>query len=218
MKGLLIKDWKLLKQQGRFYLTVLLLAVMMLISGSKSYASFVTSYMTFLVAVFSFTTFSLDEYDNGMSFLMTLPAGRRMYVKEKYIFSILLLISGWLMAVLLRFTFITFRFSMQDWMEDAPTEPIYLLLALIFISCSIPCFIKFGVEKGRMGAMLAVAAILFGFYSLDKIGIARPFFRLLEQMMTSSVWSMVGILLIISLLILLISYLCSLKLIEKKEF
>ena len=62
MKGLLIKDWKLLKQQGRFYLIVLLLAVMMLISGSKSYASFVTSYMTFLVAVFSFTTFSLDEY------------------------------------------------------------------------------------------------------------------------------------------------------------
>ena len=54
MKGLLIKDWKLLKQQGRFYLIVLLLAVMMLISGSKSYASFVTSYMTFLVAVGNF--------------------------------------------------------------------------------------------------------------------------------------------------------------------
>ncbi len=46
MKGLLIKDWKLLKQQGRFYLIVLLLAVMMLISGSKSYASFVTSVMS----------------------------------------------------------------------------------------------------------------------------------------------------------------------------
>lgn len=218
MKGLLIKDWKLLKQQGKFYLIVLFLAVMMLVSGSKSYASFVTSYMTFLVAVFSFTTFSLDEYDNGMSFLMTLPAGRRTYVKEKYIFSILLLVGGWLMALLLRFAFITFRFSLQDWMEDAPTEPIYLLLALIFVSCSIPCFIKFGVEKGRMGAMIAGAVVLFGAYLLDKAGIARPFFHLLEQSMTSSVWSIVGILLIISLLILVASYLCSLKLIEKKEF
>ena len=218
MKGLLIKDWKLLKQQGRFYLIVLLLAVMMLISGSKSYASFVTSYMTFLVAVFSFTTFSLDEYDNCMSFLMTLPAGRRMYVKEKYIFSILLIIGGWLMAVLLRFAFVTFRFSMQDWMEDVPTEPIYLLLALAFVSCSIPCFIKFGVEKGRMGAMVAVAVLLFGVYFLDKIGVGKPFFYLIEQMMVSSVWLIVGILLVISLLILFISYLCSLKLIEKKEF
>lgn len=218
MKGLLIKDWKLLKQQGKFYLIVLFLAVMMLVSGSKSYASFVTSYMTFLVAVFSFTTFSLDEYDNGMSFLMTLPAGRRTYVKEKYIFSTLLLVGGWLMALLLRFAFITFRFSLQDWMEDAPTEPIYLLLALIFVSCSIPCFIKFGVEKGRMGAMVAVAALLFGAYLVDKAGIARPFFHLLEQSMTSSVWSIVGILLIISLLTLFLSYLCSLKLIEKKEF
>lgn len=218
MRGLLIKDIKLLKQQGKFYLILFILAVAMILNGSKDYGIFVTSYLTFMVAVLSFTSFTYDEYDNGMAFLMTLPIGRRTYVKEKYLVSGLLIFGGWLTAVLLRLILVSVRFSLDAWLEDAVTEPIYLCCALIFIACSIPCMIKFGVEKGRTGAMLLVAVILIGCYLLEKTGIGTPFFHRLGEFMESSTLYLLGTLAVICIVVITISYLCALKLVEKKEY
>ncbi len=217
MRGHLIKDLKLLKNQRKFYLIVLLLAVLMLMSGSKGYGNFVTSYMTFLMSVYSFTTFSYDEYDNGMSFLMTLPASRRAYVQAKYLISGLTIFGGWLTAVILRFAFVSTRFSLEEWMEDAGADPIYLLIAWIFIACSIPCLIKFGVEKGRTGAMLVIAVVIVATYLLSKTGIGKPYVQLLGELLQDGRFFM-GILTVACILIVGSSYLCSLKFIEEKEF
>ncbi|MBR5508657.1 MAG: ABC-2 transporter permease [Lachnospiraceae bacterium] len=51
MTGLLLKDWKLLKNQGKYFLTVVLFAAMMLFINSEEYTSFATSYMTFLITM-----------------------------------------------------------------------------------------------------------------------------------------------------------------------
>lgn len=217
MRGYLIKDCKILKSQRKFLLIVILLAVMMLLSGSRGYGSFVTSYMTFLMSVFSFTTFSFDEYDNGMSFLMTLPASRRTYVQEKYLLSGLTIFGGWLIAVVLRFGFVVTRFSLEEWMEDASADPTYLLLAWIFIACSIPCLLKFGVERGRTGAMLVVAALLIGVYLLSKTGWGASSLQFLAQVSENPA-AFVGTLAVICMFIVGISYLCSLKIIETKEY
>ena len=116
MTGLLLKDWKLFRRQGRYYGFVLILACAMAFIGSKDFSSFITSYMTFMIAIFSFSSFTYDEYEDGMAFLMALPSGRRDYVKAKYVFSLLLITGGWIMAVILRFGFFLIRYSAAEYL------------------------------------------------------------------------------------------------------
>ena len=81
MKGLLIKDLKLLKGQKNFFVVLIVIAIVL--SVSMSSPSFVIGYMTFIGAVFTLSTISYDEFDNGNAFLFTLPFSRMDYVIEK---------------------------------------------------------------------------------------------------------------------------------------
>ena len=134
MTGLLLKDWKLFRRQGRYYGFVLILACAMAFIGSKDFSSFITSYMTFMIAIFSFSSFTYDEYEDGMAFLMALPSGRRDYVKAKYVFSLLLITGGWIVAVILRFGFFLIRYSAAEYLELLPVEPVYLLMTGMLFS------------------------------------------------------------------------------------
>ena len=52
-------------------------------------STFVVSYFTMIASMFVLSTISYDEYDNGYAFLFSMPFSRTSYVKEKYVFSIL---------------------------------------------------------------------------------------------------------------------------------
>ena len=83
MKGLLIKDLKLMKNNGKNLLLVfLIIGTMMGIMTKELYAA--VGYVTFIFTLFTVSTISYDEYDNGYPFLFTLPITRRQYVNEKF--------------------------------------------------------------------------------------------------------------------------------------
>ena len=218
MTGLLLKDWKLFRRQGRYYGFVLLLACAMAFVGSKDFSSFITSYMTFMIAIFSFSSFTYDEYENGMVFLLALPSGRRDYVKEKYVFSILLITGGWAVAVLLRFGFFLIRYSAAEYLEILPTEPTCLLLALIYVECSFPVIIKFGSEKGRAIVFGGLAVIGAGVFLLVKSGIILPVFSTIDQLSETAPVPLLAGSLAVCALIIWISYQVSLRFMEKREF
>ena len=88
MKGLLIKDFKLLKNQKSFLAIVAAVCAFVMIKGSESYALF---YGAAMAAMLSVNSIGYDEENNGMGFLFTLPVSRRDYVLEKYGFGLLLL-------------------------------------------------------------------------------------------------------------------------------
>lgn len=88
MKGLLIKDFKLLKNQKSFLAIVAAVCAFVMIKGSESYAMF---YGAAMAAMLSVNSIGYDEENNGMGFLFTLPVSRRDYVLEKYGFGLLLL-------------------------------------------------------------------------------------------------------------------------------
>ena len=46
MKGLILKDWKILRRQGHHYGMALLLICAIAFVGSKNFSSFITSYLT----------------------------------------------------------------------------------------------------------------------------------------------------------------------------
>ena len=94
MKGLLIKDGRLMITQGK---TLLGIAVFMIVCSflqGDSFPQFAASYSIMMTTIFTISTVSYDEYDNGIKYLLVLPVERRTYVKEKYCFGILMSCMG----------------------------------------------------------------------------------------------------------------------------
>ncbi len=87
MKGLLIKDFKLLKNQGQFFGIIVLISILCMFLYDD--VTFAISYMAIIFSLFTLSTIGYDEYNNGMAYLFTLPFSRRDYVREKYVFGIL---------------------------------------------------------------------------------------------------------------------------------
>lgn len=161
MTGLLIKDIKLLQKQSRFFLLFVLCYGIFLIGGGPEYSLFLICYLTFVFTMFSISSFSYDEYDNCMAFLLSLPVERKDYVKEKYVFSILMSFGGWLLSILLLFVVVMIRRMQVDWTEYIGVSLIYLTGVWLFQSVSLPLIFRFGSEKGRI-CSFAVLGIFTG--------------------------------------------------------
>ncbi len=80
MKGLLIKDFQLLKAQKSFFMVLIAVAVGMCLFSYDT--SFITGFLTFAVSLFTISTVSYDEFDNGNAFLFSLPISRTGYVMD----------------------------------------------------------------------------------------------------------------------------------------
>ena len=85
MKGLLIKDYRILGKQKILLISIAILGVMLPFGSDDG--SFLTNYAILVLSLFSLSTISYDEMNGGLLFLLSLPADRKIYVKEKYIFT-----------------------------------------------------------------------------------------------------------------------------------
>ena len=103
MKGLLIKDFKLMKGQKNFFFLFFFVSIgMPAFSGD---ASFMLGFLPFVLSLFTLSTISYDEFDNGNAFLFTLPVSRTGYAIEKYVLALLLGGGAWAFAALLAVAF-----------------------------------------------------------------------------------------------------------------
>ena len=50
--------------------------------------TFAVVFITVMCTMFTVSTLSYDEYENGMAYLFTLPISRNTYVLEKYVFAL----------------------------------------------------------------------------------------------------------------------------------
>ena len=165
MKGLFVKDIELMKQQKQFFILVVVMGVILNLAGSGSFA---TGYFTFVTAIFAITTISYDEFDNGLAFLMTLPVTRKQYVAEKYLLGAGLTAAAWGIATI---TGVICKgvAELQGCLSEKIIDTlIYIPLALLMLSVSLPLVIHFGAEKGRYIAMVMWAIIIAVVYALIK--------------------------------------------------
>ena len=86
MKGLLIKDYKLMLGQKSFLGMAALMSVLYLAIYKDP--TFAVVFITVMCTMFTVSTLSYDEYENGMAYLFTLPISRNTYVLEKYVFAL----------------------------------------------------------------------------------------------------------------------------------
>jgi|InofroStandDraft_1065614.scaffolds.fasta_scaffold16777_5 hypothetical protein len=214
MKGLLIKDWKLLKNQGRFFIVIIMISILISLFGSRTYSGFTTSYLTFALSMFILSTLSYDNYDNGMAFLLSLPISRKIYVKEKYLFALFLTFGFWLIFFLIDLLVFSIRYSSRESLQILCQSPVYLALILLFLSYSIPLHLKFESEKGRMMSFGILGLFSLGIFCIVRLGMLAA----LQQILTESLSMIIGASAVFCLLSFGISYRISVKIMEKKEF
>ena len=219
MKGLLIKDYKLLMLQKKTFLLMLLIAICMNFAMQDN-PGFIIGYLTFFAALMANTTLSYDEYGNGIIFLLTLPVTRKTYVRSKYVGNLLLLLTFWLASAVLEAVLYTVQ-GMQFFTTETMIGACSILpCSLIFVDFMIPLVLRFGQEKGKLvwaavgGLIFAVIAVLNALSEAGKLETVKQLFGNLAQHGILLTVCIIGL----SLLGLAVSYGCSVKVMEKKIF
>ncbi len=218
MKALFLKDLYTLKTSKALLLVIVGVAVFMAIWGGEEGVSFITSYVMVLCAVVAVNAMNYDEMDNGYAFLMTMPFSRRQYVLEKYLFGFAVGCFGWILTMLLGAVAASGfgiresqEFSGIRWLLYGGTFAAFLVLQAVMI----PVQLKFGGQKGKI-AMLAIIAAGFGITALlTKVTGMENLAELLAGA-TKTQLSVSGFVIVAACLI--VSFLCSVKIMERREF
>ena len=218
MKGLLIKDIKLLLGQKKFFTVVIAMGIFFMLSNENPASG--VSYITMLLSIFTLSTISYDEFDNGMAFLMTLPIERKTYAREKYVFAGMIAVLSAVGTSILAYVLGKVMNVEVDMTEVIGVACVIVLISWLMLAITIPLQIKFGAEKGRIAMLLAVGGVFGVLFFLAK-GLSSSgvdisgvvlFLQGLEawQLVSASVFAVI--------LVLLASYSICVRIINKKEY
>ena len=218
MKGLLIKDFKLLKVQKNFFLLILCIAIGIEIFTNSTSSSFI-GFLSVVATLFTLSSISYDEFDNGNAFLFSLPITRKSYVIEKYGFGMILGSSFWAFGTLIVILkeVITHKYVSIDTVIAA-----FIILPIVFavLAVMLPFQLKFGGEKGRIAIICTLVIVFLIGIVITKVANA---FNINLSFLFHEIATLNSIILIlviigITFFMLFVSYRISLSIMKKKEF
>lgn len=221
MKGLLVKDFKILMNQKKFMIMFFFVAIVLSFSMDSS---FIVSYISMIGTILTLSTISFDYQDEGYSFLMTLPIRRGDYAIGKYAFTVLGLACFWGISLVLQFASFFIQGTEFDLTETLLADICMLPLFIFVAAVLIPIEIKFSPEKVRVVMFLffgIVLVIAMGGKALleklqDNTGI--EFVSKLETLDAVNPLPLIMGVLAISIIMLSISMVISVRIMEKREF
>ncbi len=216
MIGLLKKDLFLLKVQRNFLL--LIIAVTFFISYNAD-NSFAVVYLTFLSSFQLLNCFAYDDNGGCTSFLLTLPVSRSGYVREKYVFGLLLTSSGWIIGELIDMGMALVRGGMPQ-LDEIGLNLACLMGFWIFIFVTIPVVMRYGVERGRIVIFFIFAVfagvLFFGEKVLEQINVSGA--EALAQLLAGRQSLLLICVAVGTLFALAVSYGISIQIMRRKEF
>ena len=217
MKGLLIKDFRLMKVQKNFFALIMVIGIgMALFSNNTSYT---IGFVSFIFSLFSVSTISYDELDNGNAFVFSLPISRKTYAVEKYCFGLIMGLGAWL-AVSVLATAAGVARGQGSVKELLITAFIVLPLVLFMLAVMVPVMLKFGAERGRIAMVICFAVVYLTIallaQSAEQWG--TDFLPLLDSLPEIGIGAFLVILVAVTVLILLLSVRMSVGIIKKKEY
>ncbi len=223
MKTLLVKDYRILMTQKKSFFILLLVGVIMVISTFE--IDFLTGYMMMMAMILSLGTVNYDELDNGMAFIMTLPANRKTYAIEKYVFTMInIVVCAAIMLMIYFITkgFINWQFGVGDMVSVTAG---WICGIMIAASVMIPLYLKFGAEKRRVVMMLLwgiVAVIAIGGQKLAEVMAGTEAMNAINGFFTkiSTLPAGVVVLAVVAILVMVVilSLGISVGIMKKKEF
>ena len=214
MKGLFVKDFELMKEQKNAYLLIIAIALVMTIWSKENY--FAIGFLGLIGSLFTLSSISYDEFDNGNAFLFTLPITRKGYVYEKYLFGLTIgicfIIVGMmisLIAVVINHVEVTGIFE-----QALPM----LSMIIIALALMLPIQLKFGGEKGRI-ILIAIIGVIFFLGMLIKDNLqALNLTEIIQKLSEMSDVTLILFSLLVAIVALMISLYSSVLIMEKKEF
>ncbi|BBK22314.1 ABC-2 transporter permease [Amedibacterium intestinale] len=217
MKGLLIKDFKLIKMHRNYF--AMIIAIAFVISLLTEDTTFMLGFISFITSMFTISTISYDEFDNGNAFLFTLPIDRKKYAAEKYVFGMLLGGCSLFLAIIL--AVILNLIEKSDTISNILISGGMLLpFILLLLSILIPFQLKFGSEKGRI-VISAVFSIVFliSFVLGKSIGmLGINIAEVINRISLLGAGGLFILIFVISMIVVLFSMKVSISIMNKKEF
>lgn len=220
IKGLLIKDFKLMKSQMKFFFVIMILWGIFMTTQLNNMMTFFIGYIAILCSFMTLSTFNYDEFENGSAYLMTLPVSRKDYISGKYLFGLLITTVPFIAMSILSWAALMIQSAEMHFAEYLLSITVSLPMAYLLLALEIPLQVKFGQEKSRM-----IMVVLIGGMSAG-IGIIRSLNELIGDKGAEAVSSIAGlgtgslVLLVVAALAVLlwVSYKISCRFMEKKEF
>ena len=216
MKGLIIKDLCVIKNQMRSLLLILVFFVFISILNKD--ATFTLFLVPFYMIMILITTFSYDEFNKWDCYCNSLPLSRKEIVKAKYLLfnatSLIVLILGVLAS-----------FIIPNFIENTTFESLFAsIIGVAFgiclvISLLIPFYYKFGSQKGRIMLFLTIAilALLIGAITSLDIFNNIELMNIINSLNNLSLGMFTLLLIIVTIIIMTISYYISVKIYSNKE-
>lgn len=216
MKGLIIKDLCVIKNQMKTLLLVL--AFFVIFSIINEDATFILFLVPFYMIMILITTFNYDEFNKWDSYCNSLPLSRKEIVKSKYILfnatSLIVLILG-----------IIASFIIPNFIENTTFESLFAsIIGVAFgiclvISLLIPFYYKFGSSKGRIMLFLCIVilALLIGMITSLDIFNNKELMNLLNSLNNLSLGMITLLLIILTSIVMSISYYISVRIYKNKE-
>ena len=216
MKGLIIKDLCVLKNQMKTLLLVL--AFFIIFSIINEDATFILFLVPFYMIMILITTFNYDEFNKWDSYCNSLPLSRKEIVKSKYILfnatSLIVLILG-----------IIASFIIPNFIENTTFESLFAsIIGVAFgiclvISLLIPFYYKFGSSKGRIMLFLCIVilALLIGMITSLDIFNNKELMNLLNSLNNLSLGMITLLLIILAIIVMSISNYISVRIYKNKE-
>lgn len=215
MKGLLIKDLQLIKKQKQFFGLCAVISIIFTLYYDNTI--FIIGYMTTMLSLISISTISYDQHGNGMSFLMTLPASRSDYVKEKYL--LMLLTTGASLAVSILLILIRFFLKYLPFEEGQLSGALLtsVLCAVLMHSVMIPLHLKFEAEKSRLAIIVGMGVVYV--IAFAGVSLIKHFHIDVDAILQKADPVLASVLLFVILAgFMALSFLISLRVIKRKDF
>ena len=219
-RGLLEKDFRLFfRQGGNLFLVLVFVALFFILTG-KTAAAFIAMYIPSVLAIYSGNTISYDENGHGYTYLFSLPVNKKIYVREKYIFSFIMTACGWCIGMICAGIMVLINPEEVFDLEMLAMELITFFVFQAIAGIMIAIRIRFEGEKGRIVlpiAILIIFAICYTIRSFVKtnLGLKESILHMIGGIGDFEI----GIaLIVLSLLIWFASYKYSMRVMRKKEF
>ena len=216
MLGLLVKDLRIALTRKYALLIILVIALIM---GTSMEGPFIIGYVTMIALMLAVGTIIYDEMDNGYDFMMTMPLTRKTYVREKYLFCLLSALVAWLVGAILTCAAYIIRQNASALLEVIPISLVLIPVLFILPAVMIPLQLKLGAERSRIATYIIfgfIAGLIFmGKKLLDESDLPAKIEPALNSFPPVAV---VVAITAFGLLVVFISYLCSVRIMMKKEF
>ena len=235
MKGLLKKDgYYLLELKPQLLILVICVVASLFMAKINPNFSmgFINAYIIILFSMVTVSTIAYDEENNGICYLLTMAISRKTYVNSKYMLTLLLSVGiGVFVAILSAAIQIISGNGPYPFGENNEISNLEFFKSIILIeifsssitlilnSISLPAYLKYGAKKGIVvtAISLFVIAVIIGFVSFVIIGKQDPD-QFISNLAQGSIVNTAILAIIVSVILLVISYGISQKIMRAKEF